>query len=339
MKRSLKWHKSSWLAMVLLFALALTACGTNGGGNAAAGSNAETKQEGNAAGNNTAAGNAADNAGDAKTVYPLTLKDSTGTDVTFDKAPAKIATLVPSETEAVYAVGAGDRIVGVDDYSDYPEEAKTKPKLGDMNINLEAVVAAKPDVVFAHSSIQSKVIEELRGLNVKVFASDPKSVDEVIAKIDTVGQILDLQAGAKQVTDQMKAEKQQVVDALKGTPLKKVYMEFSPGWTVGSGEYMDELVTLAGGDNVGKAKAGWYEIDPEAIIKANPEVILYAKDDEYLKNSIYDGIIKRPGFKEIGAVKNGQVFPLDNNMISRVGPRLTKVLLDMAKAIHPDLVK
>ncbi|ANE46369.1 ABC transporter substrate-binding protein [Paenibacillus swuensis] len=336
-----RWLTSKKLAIVLwtlVLALVLAGCGASNedAGNAANTSN-KVEQDGNAPKSNAEHGN--DSAASGKTTYPLTLKDSTGTDVTFEAAPQKIATIAPSETEMVYAVGGGDRVVGVDEYSDYPEEAKSKPKLGDMNTNMEAVLAAKPDVVFAHSSMQSEVIEQLRDLNIKVFASDPKTVDEVIAKVETFGQILDTQGKSKTLADTMRAEKQQVVDAVQGAPLKKVYMEFSPGWTVGSGEYMNELLTLAGGDNVAKAKTGWFEIDPEEIITANPDLILYAKDETVLKNSIYDEIMKRPGFKEINAVKNEQLFPLDNNMISRVGPRLTKVLLDMAKAIHPERVK
>jgi iron complex transport system substrate-binding protein len=157
-------------------------------------------------------------------------------------------------------------------------------------------------------------------------------------KIETVGQILDLQSGAAEVTATMREELKQVTDALQGVTPKKVYMEFSPGWTVGSGEYMDEVLTLAGGDNISKEKSGWFEVDPEAVIKANPAVIIYASNDEF-DLGILKAIQERPGFDRIDAMKNKQLFPVDDNSISRVGPRLTKVLHDMAKAIHPDKVK
>lgn len=321
------WNKiGAWL-LVAFLAISLVGCGANKTENAPEVANNAAQEEQSTP------------VEAAQTVYPLTLKDSTGTDVVFEKAPERITTIAPSETEVVYAIGAGDKVFGVDEYSDYPEEAKTKTKVGDMNINVEALLATKPDVVFAHSGMQSKTIEELRKLNIKVFASDPKTLDEVMTKIEAVGQIMNLQDGAAKVTDLMSTELKQVTDALQGVPAKKVYMEFSPGWTVGSGEYMNELVTLAGGDNVSKEQTGWFEVDPENVIKANPEVIIYAQDGGDLGKSLVEGIEKRPGFDQIDAVKNKQMFGVDNNSISRVGPRLTKVLLEMAKAIHPEQVK
>ncbi|MDB5054377.1 MAG: transporter substrate-binding protein [Bacilli bacterium] len=273
-----------------------------------------------------------------QTTYPLTVKDDTGTSLIFDKAPERITTLLPSETETVYAIGAGDKLFGVDNYSDYPAEAKSKPHIGDMNLNLEALLATKPDVVFASSSINKTAIDQIRAHNIKVFANDPKTVDKVMAKIETVGLILNLQENAKKVTDQMRKEKQIVVDAVKDAPKKKVYLEFSPGWTVGDGEFLNELLILAGGTNVAAGTKGWFAIDPEAIIKENPEVILYAKGESGM-DSILDAIMKRSGWDQIDAIKNKKLFPLESNPLVRVGPRLTQGLIEIAKAIHPDLIK
>jgi iron complex transport system substrate-binding protein len=273
-----------------------------------------------------------------KTTYPLTVKDDTGTSITFDKAPERITTLLPSETETIYAIGADNKLFGVDTYSDYPAEAKAKPQIGDMNLNMEALLATKPDVVFASSSLNQKAIDQIREHHIKVFANDPKTIDQVMTKIETVGLILDLQDNAKKVTDQMRAEKQSVIDAVKNAPKKKVYLEFSPGWTVGDGEFLNDLLLLAGGTNVAAGTKGWFEIDPEAIIKANPEAILYAKGEAGM-GSILDAIMKRSGWDQIDAIKNKQLFALESNPLVRVGPRLTQGLIEIAKAIHPDLVK
>lgn len=273
-----------------------------------------------------------------QTQYPLTLKDASGTEVTFEKAPERIVSLAPSETETVFAVGAGDKVVGVDKWSDYPEEAKAKPKMGDMNTNIEAVVAAKPDVVFASASLNKKAVEQLRGLNVKVYASNPATIDQAIERVEIVGQILNKQEQAKKTADEMKADKKKVTDAVKNAPPKKVYMEFNPGWTVGDGEFMSEMVALAGGVNVGAGKKGWYQIDPEAIIKANPEVIIYSKDEAGM-GSILDEMKKRPGWDGIEAMKAGKLTAIEANLTNRVGPRITKGLVEMAKAIHPEAVK
>lgn len=334
------WSKIGlWLAAALL-ALGLAACGNSAdkaspSPSESASPSPSASQESSPSASATGSEEAA---APSETVYPLTLKDSTGTDVVFEQAPERVVTIAPSETEAMFAIGAGAKVVAVDNYSDYPEEAQALDKVGDMNTNLEALLAAKPDVVLAHSGMQASVIEELRRLDVKVFASDPKTLEQVMEKIETVGQIMNAQEGAAQVVATMRDELKRVTDALQGVAPKKVYMEFSAGWTVGSGEYMDEVLTLAGGDNVSKANSGWFEVDPEAVIQANPEVIIYAHNPNY-DLGIPQAIKERPGFDAVDAVKNGQLHAVDDNSISRVGPRLTNVLYDMAKAIHPDKVK
>jgi iron complex transport system substrate-binding protein len=273
-----------------------------------------------------------------QTQYPLKIKDSTGAVLVFDKAPLRVTTIAASETEAVFAIGAGDKVFGVDEYSNYPEAANTKPKVGDMNTNLEALLATKPDVVFANTGLQKKVIDKLRELKIKVYASNPTTIDQVIEKIENVGLIMNLQDNAKKVTNTMRAEKKMVVDALKNAPKKKVYLEFDPGYTVGDGEFLSDLITLAGGVNAVSGTKGWFAVDPEAIIKANPDVILYS-DISYGTESNYDIIVKRAGWDKITAIKNKQVIALKTDPLVRVGPRITKGLIDMAKAIHPDLVK
>jgi iron complex transport system substrate-binding protein len=136
----------------------------------------------------------------------------------------------------------------------------------------------------------------------------------------------------------MLAERKMVEDALKNATKKKVYLEFDPGWTVGDGEFLSELITLSGGVNVASGTNSYFKIDPEAIIKANPDVILYS-DISYGEETNYNIIVKRSGWDQINAIKNKQVIALKTDPLVRVGPRITKGLIDMAKAVHPDLVK
>ncbi|WP_419873194.1 helical backbone metal receptor [Candidatus Pristimantibacillus sp. PTI5] len=272
------------------------------------------------------------------TVYPLTMKDDTGTEITFEKQPAKVVTLVPSETETIYAIGSGEQVVGVDQWSDYPEEAASKPKVGDMTTNIEAVVALNPDLVLASSSLNTEAITKLRALNIAVYATDPLTYDAVIAKIENLGHIMNKQSEATAVADHMREVKQQVSDAVKDAEKKKVYLEFSQGWTVGSGTFLDELLGLAGGNNISAGSPGWYEVNAEEVVTQNPELIIYPdlKEDP---NPIVAGIDSRPGWDVIDAVKNKQMFAVTENPLVRVGPRLADGLLELAKVIHPDLVK
>jgi iron complex transport system substrate-binding protein len=320
----MKWNNRSM--MKTLFGLLLTMMLVF---TAACGANTNTEEQG--ATNESAPTEEA-------SAYPLTVKDATGTDVTFKQAPAKVVTLVPSETEAIYAIGSGDQVVGVDEYSNYPEEAASKPKVGNMTTNIEAVTALNPDLVLASSSMNTEAITKLRELNITVFATDPLTYDAVIAKIETLGKIMDKQTEATAVADNMRAVKQQVTDAVKDAEKKKVYLEFSPGWTVGTGTFLDELLTLAGGQNIAAAKQGWFEVSAEEVVAQNPQMIIYPnlKEDP---NPIVVGIESRPGWDVIDAVKNKQMYGVTEDPFVRVGPRLADALLELAKVIHPDLVK
>ncbi|RCW50304.1 ABC transporter substrate-binding protein [Paenibacillus prosopidis] len=330
----MKWNNRSM--MKTLFGLLLTmmlvftaACGAN--------TNTENKPGNTAANTEQSATNEPAPTEEAA-AYPLTIKDDTGTEVTFEQAPTKVVTLVPSETEAIYAIGSGEQVVGVDEYSNYPEEAASKPKVGDMTTNIEAVTALNPDLVLASSSMNTEAITKLRELNITVFASDPLTYDAVIAKIETLGKIMNKLTEAAAVADNMRTAKQQVTDAVKNAEKKKVYLEFSPGWSVGTGTFLDELLTLAGGQNIASAKQGWFEISAEEVITQNPQLIIYPalKEDP---NPIVVGIESRPGWDVIDAVKNKQMHAVTEDPLVRVGPRLADGLLELVKVIHPDLVK
>ncbi|WP_040931363.1 ABC transporter substrate-binding protein, partial [Paenibacillus larvae] len=245
----------------------------------------------------------------------------------------------------LFAIGLGDKIQGVSDFDDFPKEAKSKPKLGSiMKPNVEAMIAANVDVVFTGISTSKEDVEKLRESNVQVFKVEPKTLDDVMNNMLLYGKITDHQEQAEQVVEKMKAEKQKVVDAVskvKAEEKKKVYVEFSPGWSVGSGEFMNEIIELAGGINVASDMKGWHQISEEKIIEKNPDVILYANGvtDDKTKKNLEELIRGRSGWDQINAVKNNTVIGVDQNLISRPGPRITQGLTEVAKAIYPDLVK
>ncbi|AJY76655.1 ABC transporter substrate-binding protein [Paenibacillus beijingensis] len=338
-QQAMKSFKLSVAIMIAAVMLLLAACGSGGESGSGASTNGAPANGASqsAASEEPSTGAATGNSADAKTTaYPLTVKDASGTEITFDKAPERVVSLVPSETETLFAIGAGDEVVGVDEYSNYPEEASKKTKIGDLKTNVEAVTALNPDLVVASSTMNAEAIEKLRQLNIKVYASAPKTYDETVDKIGQLGLIMNKQEQSGQVQQHMKDVKQQVTDAVKDAPKTKVYLEFSPGWTVGKGEFMDELVTLAGGTNVAGDQSGWFEVNSEQIVKANPELIVYPKLDG---NPILPGIKSRAGWSVIDAVKNNRFAEVPMDPLVRVGPRLADGLLDLAKAIHPDLVK
>ncbi|RXZ77876.1 ABC transporter substrate-binding protein [Paenibacillaceae bacterium] len=335
-----RWNKS-WIAMVLLVAmLGLSACGggsTVSDNNPAVGESSQnnTQSSGNSDSNANSTNNSTEEAPQA--AYPLTLTDATGTEVTFDKAPERIISLVPSETENLFAVGAGEQVVGVDEWSNYPEEATAKPKVGDMNTNVEAVLALNPDLVITSASMTKEVIDQLRELNITVFSSNPTTLDETITHMEQLGLITGHAEEASKVAEEMRQAKEQVVNTVKDAPKKKVYLEYYAGYSAGQGTFLDELMTLAGGENVAGDEQGWFEIDPEKVLESNPDVIVYPNmgDDK----SLLEGITSRPGWENVEAVKNDRLIAVTEDPLVRPGPRLTEGLLELAKAIHPDLFK
>ncbi|NMO96115.1 ABC transporter substrate-binding protein [Paenibacillus lemnae] len=277
----------------------------------------------------------------SKTGYPLTVKDATGEEITFEAAPAKVVSLSPSETEKLFALGLDEQIVGVSEVDDYPEAAKSKPKMGGYEMDVEAIVASGADVVFT-AAMNEDNIKKLRDLDIKLFVNDPKTIEEVMTNIELVGEITDRQAEAQDIVAQMQEELDSVKNAvkdLKEEDKKTVYVEFSPGWTVGKGTYLDEMLNISNAVNAAGDGEGWFEVSEENIISANPDVILYSANVMDESNKTLDQIIKeRSGWDQMEAVKNDQLIKLDDNLISRPGPRVTQGLVEVAKAIYPDLM-
>ncbi|WP_174715271.1 ABC transporter substrate-binding protein [Paenibacillus sp. DCT19] len=325
------WKSVASLLSAAALALALAGCG-NATTNEGSGASQQPAQEQSQEQTTT----------DLKTQYPLTVTDATGETFTFEKAPAKIVSVSPAETESLFALGLDEQIVGVSDFDDYPEAATTKPKMGGVSKpNEESIIAADADIVFTGISMNEEAVKKFRDLGIVIFKTDPKSVDDVAKNIETFGQITDTQEKAQEIIAKMKQDVTDVTEAVKAVKpeeKKNVYVEFSPGWTVGKGEFMDELITLAGGNNVASDLQGWNEINEENIIAANPDVILYANDVIDENSKTLDQIIKaRSGWDQITAVKDDAVIGLDANLLSRPGPRVTEGLKAVAKAIYPDL--
>ncbi|KQL45224.1 ABC transporter substrate-binding protein [Brevibacillus choshinensis] len=280
-----------------------------------------------------------------ETTYPLTVTDATGKEVTFPKAPTRIVSTSPAETEILFALGLDQQIVGVSDYDDYPEAAKSKPKVGGVvKPNEEAILSQSPDLVIGGISMEKPVADKLKTLGMPVYVTQPKKLDDIMANILVMGTITNRQEQAEQMVAQMKEDIARVTEAVKNVKpeeKKKVYLEFSPGWTVGKGEFMDELITLAGATNIASETEGWNPISEEKIVKDDPDVILYAKGitDDKTGKQLEDIIKNRSGWDKMKAIRDQQIYGMDQNILSRPGPRITQGLIDVAKAIYPDLVK
>jgi iron complex transport system substrate-binding protein len=276
----------------------------------------------------------------------IVLTDGLGRTVTLDKTAQRIVSLAPSATETLYAVGAGAQMVGCDSFSDYPAEAKSLTDVGGSmgNYSYETIASLKPDLVVAAEINTADQVKSLEDLGLKVFyIANPKNFDELYQTIQTVGKLTGHDSEALALTDSLSSRVQAVKDTIaKATITPLVFYELdgtdaAKPWTSGPGTFMDQLITLAGGKNVGASlQSSWAQISVEDLIVQNPDIILLG-DGAYGITAAQVG--SRPGWAGIKAVKDNQIFTFDDNLVSRVGPRLVEGLETLAKLIHPELYK
>src|SRR5690625_4866394 len=184
--------------------------------------------------------------GDLETEYPLTIEDAVGNEVVIEEEPEKIISTSTSDTETLFALGLDEQIVGVSNYDNYPEEALDKPKVGDVvEPNVEAILEQEPDLVVVGNSITPEAVEKIRDLDIVVYQTDPKNMEDTLNTISELALITNKQDVGEEIVNDMEAKISDVEEAvadLDEDDKAKVYIEFSPGWTVGSGEFMDELI-------------------------------------------------------------------------------------------------
>ena len=270
--------------------------------------------------------------------FPVTLVDSFKRRVTITKAPERIVSLAPGNTEILFALGLGDQVVGVTDHDDYPPEVKTKQGVGGFSDpSSEKILALKPDLVVVVSEHQ-KVVELLDSLAIPSLALDPKNLEQVYGTITLLGQATGRQAKAQEVIAQMKAKLQEITSVVaKATTKPRVCYEVwaDPFMTAGPGTFIGDLITLAGGTNIAAdATKSYPQYSLEALVDRNPEIVIYAT-----AHATAEKIKARKGWSNIPAVKNGRIYGIDQNLVSRPGPRLVQGLEEFARVIHPELFK
>ncbi|NTU71389.1 MAG: ABC transporter substrate-binding protein [Coriobacteriia bacterium] len=266
--------------------------------------------------------------------FPVTITDDAGKSVTIDAEPQRIVSLAPANTEIAFALGLGDRIVGVTTYDDYPAEVKDIAKVGDFTTpNFEAIAAADPDLVLATTGVQADAIKKLESLGATVIAIDPQNLAGVYADIERVGKATGTSEKAATLVADMKDEVAAVQDAVSSATPVTAFVEIAqnPLFTAGKGTLIDELVTLAGGKSV-VTQDGYVAYSSEQVIKADPDVYLATKGS--MSNPAE--LAKRAGFSKLSAVKADRVFVLDDNLVSRPGPRVVEGLKQIASFLHPD---
>ena len=281
----------------------------------------------------------------AEITYPLTLTDATKTKVTIEKKPEKIVSLIPSNTEIVFALGLDKEVVGVTDFDNYPEAATKKEKIGGQEINVEKIISLKPDLVLAHASWASNAeagLQQLKDAGIAVFVvNDAQNFDQVFDSIDMIGKATGETVKANEIISEMKEKLEDIkAKASEIKEKKKVLVEVSPApeiYTSGKNTFMDQMLRLINAENIANDQEGWIKIDQEAMIKRNPDVIVTTYG-YYVKNPV-DQVLTRKGWETVNAVKNKHVVDVDSDRVTRTGPRIVEGVEDLAKAVYPDIFK
>jgi iron complex transport system substrate-binding protein len=280
----------------------------------------------------------------APTTAPISVSNGMGGTLTLAQPAQQIVSLAPSTTEILFAVGAGKQVVARDDFTNYPEEAKALPSIGGNNgkLNMEQIVALKPDLVVATPLTAPETLKGLQDLKLTVLVvQNPKSLAEMYASLELVAAATGHDAEAKTLVSKLQATEKKVADAVAKAPTKPlVYYELdatepAKPWTSGPGTFIDLMITLAGGQNAGASlKGDWAQISQEDLIVKSPDVILLG-DAKF--GTTPESVAKRPGWDAIKAVKENKIFGIDDDTVSRPGPRMLDGLVAMAQAIHPEL--
>jgi iron complex transport system substrate-binding protein len=280
-------------------------------------------------------------AGETKSLIEIT--DQLGRVVKLDKVPQRIISLAPSNTEILFALGLADKVVAVTDYCNYPPEAKEKPSIGGFSTpNIERVVALSPDLVVATSIHQKQVIPNLEQRGITVFALAPKTLDEVLEAVTLVGRITGKDKEASKLVREMGERIIAITDKTSSLPEAQKPRVFYITWhdplkTAGAGTLHDELIRKAGGTNIARDLTGYAGITLEAVIDANPEVMIAGVGMGTGADAPLQFALTEPRLRSTDARLNNRVYAIDVDLVGRAGPRIVDALEQFARFLHPEL--
>ena len=261
--------------------------------------------------------------------YPKTITDMTGREITLEAPAAKVVALTASDCEILYAVGAGDLLVGRGEYCDYPAEVFDVPSVqSGADTNIEQILALEPQVLLMSTMAQTEEqIKTLEDAGVKVVVSDAKSIDETYQAISIIGDLTGKTEEASAVIDHMK-ETFEELSAAAGEGGKSVYFEVSPKeygcWSAGKGTFMDEIASMLGLKNIFDDIDGYQAVSEEQIIERNPDYIVTITMYFGEGPTPEEELLSREGWEDVTAIKEDNILNLPNNELSRPAPRLAE---------------
>jgi iron complex transport system substrate-binding protein len=268
------------------------------------------------------------------------VTDMRGRTVTFDEPIEKIVALTPSDCEILYAIGAGELLVGRGEYCDYPEAALQVPSVqSGSDTNIEQIIALKPQLVIMSDMAQTEEqINSLENAGIKVVVTDANDIEGVYAAISLIGSVVGKETEAASLIESMKATFTEISEKAAGDGTKTIYFEVSPLeyglWTAGTDTFMDELAVMLGLTNIFSDVSGWGEVSQEQVIERNPDYIVTSTMYFGEGPTPVEEILGRAGWQDITALKNAAVFSVDSNAMTRPGPRLAEAIQSLYTLLY-----
>jgi len=261
---------------------------------------------------------------------------------------SRIVSLSPSCTEIFFAIGAGDKVVGVTAFCDYPAEAAAKPKVGGFSgksVSIETIVALKPDLVVMEGQMHQRLMGLLENAGVRCYAVNAVRLTDAYDIIALLGSMVGLEKNASKVVREMRSRIETVVNKttakIAGTGTRpSVFWEVwdDPLMTAGGSTFISEALEAAGGRNVfADTKEQYPAVSFESVLSRNPDWIMSGTDHGAKLNA--HSLQKRQGWRSLSAVRNGKIALVDADSINRVGPRLASAIESLARVLHPDLFR
>jgi iron complex transport system substrate-binding protein len=273
---------------------------------------------------------------------PILLVDGMGRDVSIPEPAQRILSIAPSATEILFAIGAGDQVIGREDTADYPPEVLELPSIGSTyeTLNTESIVAMDPDLVMAAMINSPEHVQAIEDLGIPVFVlGNPLVFEDLYLILEQAGELTGRNAEAVDLVEDLRARVDGVMAALSGVELKRVYYEIDgmdpmAPWTIGAGTFQDVLITVAGGENITSDIDFYGQISLEELVARDPQVMIFSQSVWVTTSP--ESVAERPGWSQITAVANGSVFGIEGNWIDRPGPRLVDAYEALAAFLHPE---
>ena len=275
--------------------------------------------------------------------FPQTVTDDSGISATFAASPQRIVSLSPGLTEITFALGAGDRLVAVDSYSDFPPEAKSiQPRLNTYpSPSIETIVGLKPDLVLSLAD-RDEDVAQIRRQGIPVLKLFPKDFDAAVRTIQTLGQLLGASDAGDAIAADMLSRRDAVVAAVADEARPRVYEELDASepdkpFVAGPKGFYGQLIDLAGGTNIfGDLPGDVGQVGAETIVERDPEVIILTDADLPFNPQTPEMVAARPGWDAVTAIQNDAIYAVPAALYSTPGPRLVQGLEQLARLLHPD---